>query len=83
MFNLVAYDLWYDDGNFHCLTNNALYGDKNTQAGPLATTAVLSFRNFNLKDIFFRNAGAAANTTIIFVGVEMAPGRKEELGVSD
>lgn len=82
-FKLVVKDRWFEDCNIHVVTNDAKYGDKNNQDATAATTSVITFRNINLNDLFFRNAGAAADTTIFFVGVEMLEGRMEELGVPE
>lgn len=67
----------------HVLTNDARYGDTNiTSANPsIASGNGISFQDVNLKDVFFQNSGAGANTTIFAIAVLMTEGRKQELGV--
>ena len=80
-FKLTIKDHWFKDCNIHIATQNAKYGDKNRQDASATTNDVLSFEDVNLNDLFFKNAGAGANTTIYFVGVEMLPAEKARLGV--
>lgn len=69
------------EANVHVVTNNAKYGDVNRQEATITTTDIAIFNDFNLKDLYFKNAGAGANTVIYLVGIVMTDGRKEELGV--
>lgn len=80
-FKLTIKDLWIKDGNFHIATQNANYGDRNTQAVTVTTAQVLSFESFNLNDIFFRNATGGLNTTVYFIGILMTEGEKEAKGL--
>ena len=84
IFKLVTQDLWFEDINIHCYTQNAKYGDATDLSniyGLIYANDVVSFRNCNLNDIYFMNAGAGANTTITAVGVRMTNARKKELGI--
>lgn len=63
------------------ITNDAKYGDFNEQLATITTNDVPSFSDFNLRDLYFRNDGAAANTTIYIVGIRMTEARKQELGL--
>lgn len=74
-------DLWVSEANIHVVTNDAKYGDFDVQLATITTADVPSFKDFNLRDLFFRNDGAAANTTIYIVGIRMTEARKEELGI--
>lgn len=80
-FHLVDVDLWVSEANIHVVTNDAFYGDFNIQEATITTLQAGFFKDFNLRDLFFRNAGAAANTTILIVGIRMLPARMEELGL--
>lgn len=80
-FHLVDVDLWVSEVNIHIVTNNAKYGDFNEQNATITTNDVPFFHDVNLKDFFFKNAGAAANTTIYLVGIRMSEGRKKDLEI--
>lgn len=80
-FHLVDTDLWVSEANVHIANENAKYGDFDKQDATLTTNDVPFFRNFNLRDLFFRNAGAGADTTIYIVGIRMTEARKKELGI--
>jgi len=79
MFNLTSADLWLREANIHVETNNANYGDRAGQDATVTAGDVVSFQDFNLADVFFKNSGAGANTVIRVVGVVMTPKRKLEL----
>jgi len=81
LFHMVDVDLWLSNANIHIVTNNALYGDVTAQPATAAAADILVFDNFNLRDLYFRNAGAGANTTIYVVGVTMSKMKMAELGV--
>lgn len=74
-------DLWLRSANIHVVTNSAKYGDTNNQDATITTNDVPFFDDFNLADLYFKNAAPAANTTINVVGIKMTDGRKAELGV--
>jgi len=80
-FRLSQNDLWFRDANIHVETNAAKYGDTLQQEIQISTTDILTFQDFNLSDLFFKNAAAGSNTTITLNGVLMTDGRKKELGV--
>jgi hypothetical protein len=69
------------EANIHCITNDALYGKVNHQPATVVAGDILPFQDFNLADMWFRNAGAAANTTIYIVGITMSKKRMEEMGI--
>jgi len=73
--------LWLRSANIHVITQNCQYGDLFNQDAVLTTTDVVYFDDFNLADLYFRNAGAGLNTTIRLVGIVMTPGRKKDLEV--
>jgi len=77
----VDIDLWASEVNVHVETNDAKYGYFDKQDATITTNDVPFFRNINLRDMFFRNAVAAANTTIRLVFVPMTDARKRELGI--
>ena len=84
VFNLVSSDLWFEEINIHCYTNTAKYGDTRDLTnvfGLIYPNDVVTFRNVNLKDLYFMNNGAGANATISIVGVIMRDARKKELGI--
>jgi hypothetical protein len=83
MFNLTTADLWMREANIHVETNNAKYGDRAGQDAQITAGDVVIFEDFNLLDVFFKNAGAGANTVIRVVGVVMTEGRKKDLGISE
>jgi hypothetical protein len=80
-FTLVNADTWVREGNIHVTTNNAKYGDRNVQDAPITAGDVIYFQDFNLLDIFFKNAAAGSNTVITFSGTLMTQGRLRALGV--
>ena len=73
--------IWLREANIHCLTNNALYGDVYDQPAAFNTGDVISFQDFNLTDLWFKNATAGSNTVIRCVGVVMSAKRRRELGI--
>jgi len=81
MFSLVSTDLWIREGNFHIVTNNAKYGDRVQQEASINAGDVIYFQDFNLLDVFFKNATAGNNTVVNFAGVVMTPQRKRDLGI--
>jgi hypothetical protein len=80
-FRLVENDLWIREANIHITTQAAKYGDTNTQDAELSAGDVLTYQDFNLADLFFKNAGAGANTTVTAICILLTEGRKKELGV--
>ncbi len=81
IFRVISTDLWLSNANIHCVTNAALYGDVTTQPATVSAGDILVFDNFNLADLFFRNAGAGANTTIYVVGIAMSKPDIKKLGL--
>lgn len=80
-FNLTSSNFWCREVNIHVANNACKYGDVNSQPAQVNADNGISFQDVNLKDIFFRNATAGANTTIYAVAVKMTEGRMRELGV--
>lgn len=80
-FHLVDVDLWVSEANIHVVTNDAKYGDFDVQLATITTNDVPFFRDFNLRDLFFKNDAAGFHTTIYIVGIRMTEARKEELGI--
>lgn len=80
-FSLVSADTWIREGNIHVETHNANYGDRVTQDATVNAGDIVYFQDFNLHDIFFKNAVAGSNTVIRFAGVVMTPARMRELGI--
>ena len=83
LFRLTTVDTWYNDVNIHCTAQAAHYGSLDIAAryGDLFVNDVISFRDVNLNDFYFANAGAGANTNITAVGSLMTTKRKHELGI--
>ena len=80
-FTLTSAAMWFREINIHISTNAAKYGDLHTQDAQISAGDVISFQDVDLNAIWFKNAGAAANTVIYAAGVLMTPKRKKELGV--
>lgn len=83
-FRLTGADtkpVWFREANIHCLTNNAYYGDFSTQDTPFNTGDIMSFQDFNLSDLWFKNRTAGSNTVIKATGIIMSGKRRRELGV--
>ena len=78
-FRLIETELWLREGNIHCVTNNAKYGDAVTQDASFNTGDVITFQDFNLANLFFINATAGSNTVIYCVGIVMTEQRKRLL----
>jgi len=72
-FSLSYADVWLREVNIQILSNDALMGDRSGQDFAMATGAVASFPYINLADVFIKNAGAGANTTVVVNGVVMTP----------
>jgi hypothetical protein len=72
LFRLVKTDLWLKNANIHCVTNGATYGDVANQDAGLSAGDILTFDDFNLADLYFKNASAGVNTTIYIVGITMS-----------
>ena len=81
IFNLVDTDLWLSNANIHCVTADAKYGNTTDQPATVNAGDILVFDNFNLKDLYFKNAGAGVNTTIYVVGITMSKQKMAELGL--
>jgi len=73
--------LWLREANIHCITNNAYYGDVNDQVASFNTGDIISFQDFNLSDLWFKNASAGSNTVIRCVGILMGKERRVLLGL--
>lgn len=71
-FRLVDTDIWLSNANIHCVTNDALYGNVTEQPVTVTAGDIITYDKFNLADLFFKNAGAAANTVIYCVGIAMS-----------
>lgn len=81
-FNVCAgQSIPFYDANFHIATQAAQYGDMTAQDAPAAVGDVISYRNGDLKDIWFKNAAAGVNTQIICVAVVPVDYVKEALGL--
>lgn len=72
---------WIREANIHVSTNNAKYGDHANQDHTVTTNDTISFQDFNLADLYFKNATAGSNTEITAVCILMTEKRKQELGV--
>ena len=81
LFRVINTDLWLSNANIHIVTNDALYGNVTIQPATATAGDILIYDTFNLADLYFRNAGAAANTTIYVVGIVMPKQRMHELGL--
>lgn len=81
LFHLVDVDLWLSNANVHVVTNDALYGDVTAQPATVNAGDILIFDNFNLKDLYLRNAGAGSNTVVYVVGITMSKAKMLELGI--
>jgi len=80
-FRLVQNDLWIREANIHIYDNDAYYGDTNNQSGVIASGNGLTFQDFNLADIFFKNFGAGSNTRVVAECIIMTNGKKRELEI--
>jgi len=80
-FRLIFTPLWLRSANIHVITQSCKYGGLFNQEVTLSTTDVAFFDDFNLADLYFKNASAGLNTTIRLVGIVMTPGRKRDLEV--
>jgi len=69
------------EANIHCVTNSALYGKVNHQPATINSGDIVPFQDFNLADMWFRNAGAGSNTTIYIVGITMSKKRMRDLEI--
>jgi len=67
------------DANIHVVTNDAKYGKVNDQEATIYANDIVSFQDFNLADLWFKNAGAGSNTTVYIVGITMSKKRMREL----
>jgi len=64
--------LVFQELDIQILSNDAYYGDKNTQAFELSAGDIISFRSstgVNLTDIYFKNQGAGNNISVVAVGL--------------
>lgn len=81
IFKTISTDLWLSNANIHIVTNNAYYGDVNLQVAHADAGDILTFDDFNLANLYFRNYGAGLNATIYVVGIVMPKKRMRELGM--
>lgn len=79
-FRLTDHDIPFFDANFHVAAQAAKYGDMTAQNADAAVGDVITFRNGNIKDIWFINAAGGANTQIICVATVPNKYVKSELG---
>ena len=80
-FHLVDVDFWVSEANVHISANNAKYGTFDVQDAIITTNDIPFFRNFNLRDLFFRNSTPASNTVIHVVGIIMSEEEMKERGL--
>jgi len=82
-FKLTYNPLWCREANIHILTNNACYGDSDVSTSDPSITAGngISYQDFDISSLFFINATAGSNTTIVAECIPMTEARKQELGV--
>jgi hypothetical protein len=80
-FRITDQDIPFYEANFHIALNDATYGDMTAQNAPAASGSVITFPKGNLKDIWFKNAAAAANCQIICVAVVPTEYVKAALGL--
>ena len=80
-FRLVSGTLWVSSANIHVETHPAKYGNAEKQDAVITIVDVSFFDDFNLADMYFKNAGAGNDTTIRIVGILMTEARMKELGV--
>lgn len=57
----------YHTCNVYILTQNALYGDGTINEAPQSANSSFWLDNGDLKDLWFKNAGAGANTKIVAI----------------
>lgn len=82
-FKVVPDDTWFESIDMFILDNNAFMGDLRDQDVPIyANDIYYLLHPVNLNDFYFKNAGAAANTRVVVVGVLLTDLRKKELGIS-
>ncbi|GAG59136.1 unnamed protein product, partial [marine sediment metagenome] len=81
IFRLSDNHMWFREANMHIVMNDALYGDVHNQPATITAGDVLPFQDFDLSQMWFKNAGAAANTTIHVVGILMSTGRLKQLEI--
>ena len=67
-FRLTDAYLRIHDGNFHCATNDAYYGDGTTLESDVLAGDVLPYEGGRLDQIWFKNKVAGNNCKITFVG---------------
>ena len=80
-FRVMNTPLWMREANVHCVTNNAKYGNVTDQPATINANDIVIFQDFNLADIYFKNATAGSNTTIYVIGVTMSRGRMRDMGL--
>lgn len=66
-FRLTSYDIPFFEANFYIATHALVYGDATAQNAPQAAGTSFWFDKGNLKDVWFKNAGAGNNTVITVV----------------
>ena len=81
IFRLSQSHMWFREANIHVVTNNALYGDVNLQPATVTAGDIVLFQDFDLSQLYFRNAGAAANTVVHVVGILMTETMLDTLGI--
>ena len=80
-FRISKSDLWLSNANIHCVTASALYGNAQEQPATVSAGDIVIFDDFNLADLYFKNASAGSNTTIYVVGITMSKAKMLELGL--
>lgn len=80
-FRMITEDLWLNEANIHILTNDAKYGDVTGQDAVITAGDIITFQDFNLADLFFKNSTAGSNTVIYVIGIVMPIGRRRDLGI--
>ena len=76
---LTQTDLPFYEVNLHCYTQDLYYGDGLTMGAYIVAGDVASFRNGNLRDLFFKNKTAGQNGTITAVATVPMEAIKKQL----
>lgn len=80
-FRLTDDSIPYFEANFYVRTQACLYGSGIAQNAPQAANSSFWFDKGNLRDVWFKNAVAGVNTTVVVVATVPVKETLTELGL--
>jgi len=82
LFSLTLTDKWYNYCDIFVTGASAYLGDVTAQTALITLSDIYTIPTpVNIKDLFFKNAGAGVNTTITIIGTLMTQKQVDDSGI--